>query len=505
MSIGAAVLLGLALMLLIGESWLRSTKASSWITVALFVFAGVGFIGGYAPQLKGLATGSLAETDSWHLFHYDLNARYLDELGYHSLYSCALAAAPVEAVAKVDLVRDLETYALVPRSELSSCPRTSFTDLRWEQFRMDVARILTQVPLPNTSEYAGWGNDQAAYVQAIFQDKGYNVTPFGARLTKGLYTLFSENSWNQWRSLFIGEIVLLIVSIFIIGYGYTGRAASLYALWLVTFWGTYPFLTNMLLQHAWLPFLVGSLVALKKEKGILCGALFAITILLRVFPVVFLFPSLIAWVQAEYRSEKKRTFFFRSAAGSFLGTTFIGFVFGGTTSLWREYLEKLHRHSAYLREEIFDIGIPTLSHLLGGGAGLAIVLGIALTFALVIAMRRMSLSQQTIRMLVLLFAWFSLSPYYYSILVLLAFAWDERAKVLSRLSAIGVTLLFFAHAATGLFGLNYFSNDRGAHLASQLAILALLLFQLGIPWIKKERLPVEEGVKAGQENDRVAD
>ncbi len=496
MSIGAAILLGLALMLLISESWLRSTKASSWITVALFVCAGFGFVGGYAPHLKGLVTGSLAETDSWHLFHYDLNARYLDELGYHSLYSCALLAAPPEAVAKVDLVRDLKTYALVPRSELPPCPRNAFTDTRWERFQSDVARILTKVPLPNNSEYAGWDNDQAAYVQAIFQDKGYNVTPFGARLTQRLFEFFPGTTQVQWRMFFLGEILLFLLSILLIGYGYTWRAASLYALWLVTFWGTYPFLTNMLLQHTWLPFLVGGLVALKKEKGILCGTFFAVTVVLRVFPVVFLLPSFIAWIQAEYRGEKNRLRFFRSAVMSFLGTILIGFLSGGTFSLWQEYLEKLHRHSVYLRGEAFDIGIPTLSHLLGGGTGLAIGLAIVITAVTTVVIRKKSLEQQTIWMLTVLFSWYSLSPYYYLVLILFALAYDEQVKASYRLSAIGVTVLFFAHAATGMFGLAYFSTDRGAHLASQLGILTLLLFQLGIPWIKKERLPGEEGVVA---------
>lgn len=66
------------------------------------------------------------------------------------------------------MVRDLETYEIVPRNEIKSCPSagTGFSSVRWQEFKDDLAVLQTT-------------RDQEFWNQVI-TDKGFNPTPFWA-------------------------------------------------------------------------------------------------------------------------------------------------------------------------------------------------------------------------------------------------------------------------------------------------------------------------------------
>ena len=105
---------------------------------ALFFAGAIGlFWVGYAPALRGLAQGTPVDVDPWHIFHYDLNARYFDELGYTALYSCSLRAdeACAHFLDLVQEVRNLKTYTLVSRSVLLPCTQQRFSSVRWRAFQ----------------------------------------------------------------------------------------------------------------------------------------------------------------------------------------------------------------------------------------------------------------------------------------------------------------------------------------------------------------------------------
>jgi len=84
---------------------------------------------------------------SWGAFHYYLGAKYLHELSYFHLYSCAIKAEPVQ-LGSIPFVRDLSTYMIVRSAHITACPLTNFSATQWQSFVKDV-KTFTHVA-PNT-------------------------------------------------------------------------------------------------------------------------------------------------------------------------------------------------------------------------------------------------------------------------------------------------------------------------------------------------------------------
>src|SRR5690242_19857377 len=81
----------------------------------------------------------------WGIFHYYLGAKYVKELGYFNLYSCALQTNPT-IWKDTFTVRDLSTYTLIARNKLTPCPRKAFSLVRWKEFSSDVLAITKTEP-----------------------------------------------------------------------------------------------------------------------------------------------------------------------------------------------------------------------------------------------------------------------------------------------------------------------------------------------------------------------
>lgn len=471
-----SIILSSVLGLFVFERFFGSLRVSRIITGIIFTGAILLFVVGYSTPLRGLGTGSLGDIDPWHVFHYDLNARYLDELEYTSLYTCALKADEATAHFWDDIqeVRDLKTYALVPRSALAPCPQDRFSKDRWQQFQSDIVEIQTSLSIPKNESYASWNNEKNAYWRAIFQDKGYNLSPFAARVTQNVFNALPRTHGQQWRVIFIAELLFLLLAIIGVTLTFSARAAALFSLWVVTFFGTYPFLVGMLLQHLWLPLVIFGFMAWQRGSKNRSIGFFVIATFMRIFPVFFLFPLLVS-----LRGKKEYSF----ALLTLFGTSIFACTFGGSFALWGSYLEKISAHRSFLAQELFNIGWPTLSGQLVPGTQSFFLMGaLLLTFFYVMVVRRTSVIQQSILSIVLIYAWLALSPYYYLIIPLIAFLQPSLSVRMARLSAIAATVILLGHAVTGQFGLVYFSNEKISHLVSELSMLALLLFHLWLAW-----------------------
>lgn len=479
----ALVLAGVFFALLL-EVFVSRPYLSRVVTVFIAACALGMFWGGYQEPLRGLVRGMPTDIDPWHIFHYDLNARYLDELRYASLYGCALKADELgpQAFLSVQKVRDLETYRIVPREALPPCPQERFSKDRWQQFQSDVVGIEKFLRIPENVEYRSWGGDQKLYWQGIFQDKGYNLSPFAARVTQGALTFFSDNRWSQWEGLFLGEVLLLFLSILAIWYAFSARAAALFALFMTTFWGTYPFLVNMLFQHLWLPLVIFGLAAWKKGKEKTSVIFLALATAMRIFPVVFLLP--VGW---HILSLLRRTEERRRAISLLICLLIVGALavwIGGSLTLWRDYLAKIALHRSFLEQELFHIGWPTLVQQVAPRAtSVLLPIGMSLLVAgYIYAVRSASAVQRMILAPVIAYAGLSLSPYYYLMLPLLALLQPVFSVRVARLSAMGTLLVFFVHAITGQYGLRSFAANEAAPLWSEVPVLALFIFHLVLMW-----------------------
>lgn len=491
-----SIVIGIVLLVafvLLGFEHLRPRLVSSFLVTSIIFALTVGaFWAGYAVPLRGLVTGNPAEVDPWHVFHYDLNARYLDELRYEYLYSCALKADEEgpNHWQSVQVVRDLRTYELVPRASLTPCPKTEFSQERWNVFKADVIGIGKNLHVPNLPGYESWQQDDEIYWRAIFQDKGYNVSPFGARLT-GLALEYSGfTRWEEWKTIFIIELFVFLLSIIALARWYSARAASLFALFIVSFWGTYPFLVNMLWQHLWLPLTIFGLLAWRKQKEGITVVFLLLASFLRVFPAFFLVPVLVSL----YRGESKKSLSnwrIRGHVSLLILTIVVTLIdWSGSFSLWHQYLEKIGHHRAFLAQEAFNIGWPTLAHLMAPNFPFIAILGsILLTAIYFYLTRNATMWQRTLLIPVLICAWLSMSPYYYLILPLLVLLGPTMSRRGAWYSVSALILVFAGHAFAGVYGLSYFTDQSLVHIPSELSILGLFLFHLWL--VAKEAKPIE--------------
>jgi hypothetical protein len=481
-----AFVLGTSLLLLLGEAIISKKRFSQTITAFLFAGALGLFWVGYAPALRGLAQGTPVDIDPWHVFHYDLNARYFDELGYTNLYSCALKADEMSAhsLDHVQEVRDLQTYALVPRASLVPCPQERFSPERWSAFQADLITIHKTLPVPTNESYASWQGDKDAYWRAIFQDKGYNLSPFAARITQKMFPIVSGAQPKQWNVIFMLELLFLLLAVCAVAWAFSLRAAALFSLGLVSFFGTYPFLVNMLFQHLWLPCVVFGLVAWKRGYRLMSLSFLTVAAFLRIFPVFFLVPLFLSF---KKRSERVHALIVLGA------TSIIAMLVGGPIPLWQAYLLKIGEHRSFLSQEVFNIGWPTLAVQLVPSTKIFFWIGaILLTVGYLFATRRASGLQRSLLSVALIYALLALSPYYYLVIPLLALLQPIISKKFASLSASAILVVFMGHAFLGQFGLVYFSNTNGPHVWSEVSILGLILFHLWLVW--RETKDIKENV-----------
>lgn len=126
---------------------------------------------------------------SWGIFHYYLGAKYIKEIGYFDIYSCAIEATENTGVwSTTSLVRELHTYRVIPRDQLPQCPRNKFTNSRWKEFTHDVEVITKEFShdvevLTNSS--------LADYWSQVVTDKGFNPPPSWAAFAGFVANTFS--------------------------------------------------------------------------------------------------------------------------------------------------------------------------------------------------------------------------------------------------------------------------------------------------------------------------
>src|SRR5258708_2955584 len=275
----------------------------------------------------------------WEFFHYYLGAKYLPELGYTCLYTCAVG---VDAEDGRDLgsvaVRDLRDNTLVSPARalerFAEC-RARFAARRWEEFRQD-ARFFRAVM-----------GDEAW--TAVRHDHGFNATPAWAVLAAPL-TRLAPASRNQllWVALLD---VLLLGAIFIVVFRTFGLEAGCVA---AGFFGVnalseFGWTGGGFLRYDWLFWLVVGIAASRGQRPLLAGFALGYSALLRVFPA-----CAIAGVALNALAECATARSIRPLAHSarfgvgvaasaillFSATT----VMTGRARIWQEFIDNSARH-----------------------------------------------------------------------------------------------------------------------------------------------------------------
>jgi hypothetical protein len=368
-------------------------------------------------------------------FHYFLGAKYFQELGYTRLYHCAAIAemdnGRGELIAQ-QRIRDLMTNRLVPGDALLADPhscRSAFSARRWEAFRSDVAYFRTHTSAHGAQNY--------------LKDHGYNASPAWTALNRAMIASRpASNTTVRWLSSI--DVALLLGMFALLVWAFGAETAVLAAL----LWGT----SSIWMYEGqggigsfgrlyWVFAVLAAVCLSKKGWSGVAGFSLAVAVMDRLFPVAFLFGPIAAAAGGLVKRRSDRRLW-RMLAGATLGVTLIAsYTFHATDGLQtvNAFVENSRNHVS--RELINNVGLSTLVSSSWVSTGqltnyqwtqlrkqnlarrYAAFLALAAT-ALVMTAWVCWVVREPWKMLIVgllpMFAMFSLTNYYYAVLVLLA-------------------------------------------------------------------------------------
>ncbi|TPV93364.1 MAG: hypothetical protein B7733_20870 [Myxococcales bacterium FL481] len=223
--------------------------------------------------------------------YYYVNSKYFEELSYFSLYPAMLMADEEQPdgdrlLDEVKRYRDLSTYRTRSR-KLSAREREQirgeFSEKRWQAFSHDVRELVKRWPGGKTY---------------FFSDHGYNPPPTWTVVGGTLASITPvEHVWVLAKI----DLLLVILLLGLIARTYSAEVAAYSLLFFVTTYsGRWPMLGDSILRFDWCVALVAAACYLRREQALVAGSLLAYAALNRIFPAIFFFPVLMAFL-VEYR------------------------------------------------------------------------------------------------------------------------------------------------------------------------------------------------------------
>jgi len=215
-------------------------------------------------------------------YHYYLGSKYSKELGYLRLYECTMIAESelgrAAAVHKrelrdlrVDLIKPVDaTYVF---SDPGQCKNHFSTD-RWEAFKKDI----------------DWFYHSAAgsYWEGMQKDHGYNPPPVWT-MTGKFFGSFGPAGDTYFKILAGVDILFHVGIVALFGWAFGWRAMAV----ATVFWGcnapaNFYWTGGAFLRQDWIFLLIASLCLLRKRKFFLGGVALTWSMLLRIFPGLFI-------------------------------------------------------------------------------------------------------------------------------------------------------------------------------------------------------------------------
>ncbi len=274
----------------------------------------------------------------WEHFHYTLNSKYFSELGYYGLYAASLEAQ-VQVAPRIPInrnIRDLHTYNVVHKDSLNEFRKeivTKFTADRWKSFLRDHRYFLKNIDVEHFSK--------------IRLDHGFNATPtwiFTARLFTGFLDI-TQSSIGFLSSL---DLILLAL-MFLIIYKTYGSRILLFSLIIfgLGYSGRYFWVGGAFLRQTWLVSLVIGACMFKQKRYGISGGLLAYSAMLRIFPILFLFPLGVVAL-SSFVNKKIPNWFTRFTIGFLISLILCfgsGTLVGRGPGVWQEFVKNISRHS----------------------------------------------------------------------------------------------------------------------------------------------------------------
>jgi hypothetical protein len=269
----------------------------------------------------------------WDAFHYFMGAKYLPELGYQRLYEATwVAGRELGAFRDVTHVRDLATYGFRDvRTIDAAAVRARFSRERWQGFKRDLAFLGPRIP-----EWPG-----------PLLDHGYNDPPPRALLLHLLVRRVPASTLTLSLLTSIDYLFILAACAAVWrAFGAIPTALAFACLWL-SFFARFDFVGGSVVRWDWIAALLIGVAALARGAGVTAGVCLGYAALARIFPVVFVLPLGIKWLQGRLRGAPGRTTGrCLVAALGLMVVVGVGLLVAGEDHTFlREYAGKLRLHN----------------------------------------------------------------------------------------------------------------------------------------------------------------
>jgi hypothetical protein len=311
---------------------------------------------------------------TWNVYHYYLGSKYFSELGYWDLYAATLAADDKRQQEKsqlpaserdradavpdfghIDRTRDMHTYRVVPRHEISRrYDRSAFSNERWKRFAEDTRWLR---PRYHTE---GWCS--------VLTDWGLNPTPVWMAAGGLLSNRIALQS-----PLFLlitnSDLPLFILMFAALWWAFGLRPALAAVTWVNLIHFNRGRLAGGFMQYDWLASMVVALALYHRRRPALAGAALSWAMMTRVFPGFLVLPLLLKAPLDLLRG--------RGGAGQGARLQRLRFLVGlGAACLllflasqlnargwyaWPEWIEKITMHREALDLDPMQLGIGRLA------------------------------------------------------------------------------------------------------------------------------------------------
>lgn len=240
------------------------------------------------------------QLDCYDLFHYYLNAKYFDELGYYDLYPALLLADAdnkpyydngPQYMAQSEVGHSFEPIEHgVARGKVVREQR--FTPERWKQFEHDMLYLQR-----DRRDKLG-----AKVWREMIQDHGFNGTPAWTLIAEPFARAVPVESV---KLLCYIDVVLLAAAIAVVAWAYDGWVASWIAAFIVlSYSGRWPYIPWVFLRYDWISCLIAAVALLgrgqkepedsRRQYALYGagGALVGLAAVLRLFPAMWMWGPL---------------------------------------------------------------------------------------------------------------------------------------------------------------------------------------------------------------------
>lgn len=408
----------------------------------------------------------------WEQFHYQLTSKYFQELGYDGLYAASIEAQyqiapdlPLQAV-----VRDLRNNELRSNQELEEFRHQvvqRFSPERWQEFVLDHSQYLLFI-----KDIFGIKQSEGdtkytylAFFDRIRQDHGFNASPTWVFVAK----MVSFGLPTEKQTLFYIaslDIVLILFMFFMMmrSYGFYTGCISMIIFSLGYGWH-YHWVGGAFLRFDWLAAVVISICMLKKNHYALAGLLLSYAVMVRLFPLIFLFGIIVKIIQSRV-TGKNLSWGIRFAKGFFIGLLlfFLAGCFAGRgVNAWKEFALNTQKHYHFRGTNHAGLQLLCMydNETLEGEPGLSwnqhmekirnersfLITSSALFVVglLTLALKKVEIDEAMGMGIVVIFALTQLACYYWGMLLLISVRKNYFAVIINLLYHIGLYSLLLKY------------------------------------------------------------